>query len=52
MRTRGRSCSCQVERTLKPGDGTLDRASADGVIKVLDEYAIEEGPQIAITGNR
>ena len=33
----------EVERTLTPGDGTLDRASADGVINVLDEYAIEEG---------
>jgi len=31
-----------VERTLRP-DGTLDRASADGLINELDEYAIEEG---------
>ena len=37
----------EVERTLTPGDGTLDRASADGVINVLDEYAIEEGLKIA-----
>jgi electron transfer flavoprotein beta subunit len=37
----------EVERMLKPGDGTLDRASADGVINVLDEYAIEEGLKIA-----
>jgi electron transfer flavoprotein beta subunit len=37
----------EVERTLKPGEGTLDRASVDGVINVLDEYAIEEGLKIA-----
>jgi electron transfer flavoprotein beta subunit len=37
----------EVERTLRPGDGTLDRGSADGVINVLDEYAIEEGLKIA-----
>ena len=36
-----------VERKLKPEDGTLDRASADGLINELDEYAIEEGLQIA-----
>ena len=36
-----------VERTLKPGDGTLDRASLDGLINELDEYAIEEGLKIA-----
>jgi electron transfer flavoprotein beta subunit len=36
-----------VERTLKPGDGTLDRESADGLINELDEYAIEEGLKIA-----
>jgi electron transfer flavoprotein beta subunit len=40
----------EVERTLKPGDSTLDRASADGVINVLDEYAIEEGLKIAESG--
>ena len=33
----------EVERTLKPGEGTLDRDSVDGVINVLDEYAIEGG---------
>jgi electron transfer flavoprotein beta subunit len=37
----------EVERTLKPDNSTLDRASADGVINVLDEYAIEEGLKIA-----
>jgi electron transfer flavoprotein beta subunit len=36
-----------AERTLRPGDGTLDRASADGLINELDEYAIEEGLRIA-----
>jgi electron transfer flavoprotein beta subunit len=36
-----------VERTLVPGDGTLDRASVDGLINELDEYAIEEGLRIA-----
>ena len=30
-----------------PGDNTLDRASVDGVINELDEYAIEEGLKIA-----
>jgi electron transfer flavoprotein beta subunit len=35
------------ERKLKPGDGTLDRASVDGLINELDEYAIEEGLRIA-----
>jgi len=39
----------EVERTLRQGDGTLDRASVDGVINVLDEYAIEEGLKIAET---
>jgi electron transfer flavoprotein beta subunit len=37
----------EVERTLKPDDSTLDRAAVDGVINVLDEYAIEEGLKIA-----
>jgi electron transfer flavoprotein beta subunit len=37
----------EVERRLVPGDRTLDRASADGVINILDEYAIEEGLKIA-----
>ena len=36
-----------MERTLTPGDGTLDRASLDGLINELDEYAIEEGLKIA-----
>jgi electron transfer flavoprotein beta subunit len=36
-----------VERTLRPGDGTLDRESPDGLINELDEYAIEEGLKIA-----
>jgi electron transfer flavoprotein beta subunit len=36
-----------VERTLTPGVGTLDRASLDGLINELDEYAIEEGLKIA-----
>jgi electron transfer flavoprotein beta subunit len=35
-----------AERKLK-GDGTLDRASVDGLINELDEYAIEEGLRIA-----
>ena len=35
-----------VERTLTP-EGTLDRASLDGLINELDEYAIEEGLMIA-----
>ena len=36
-----------VERTLRQEDGTLDRASVDGLINELDEYAIEEGLRIA-----
>jgi electron transfer flavoprotein beta subunit len=36
-----------VERTLRPGDGTLDRETPDGLINELDEYAIEEGLRIA-----
>jgi len=36
-----------VERTLVAGAGTLDRASLDGLINELDEYAIEEGLKIA-----
>ena len=35
-----------VERTLTD-EGTLDRASLDGLINELDEYAIEEGLRIA-----
>src|SRR6201996_2257703 len=33
----------EVERSLNPGDNTVDRASVDGVINYLDEFAIEEG---------
>jgi electron transfer flavoprotein beta subunit len=36
-----------AERKLKPADSTLDRASVDGLINELDEYAIEEGLRIA-----
>ncbi len=36
-----------AERTLRPGDSRLDRASVDGVINELDEYAIEEGLRLA-----
>ena len=36
-----------VERTLTPGDGTLDRETPDGLINEIDEYAIEEGLKIA-----
>jgi electron transfer flavoprotein beta subunit len=36
-----------AERTLRPGDGTLDRQTPDGLINELDEYAIEEGLQLA-----
>jgi electron transfer flavoprotein beta subunit len=36
-----------VERTLRPEDSTLDRASVDGVINEIDEYAIEEGLLLA-----
>ena len=36
-----------VERTLRPGDGTLDRETPNGLINELDEYAIEEGLKIA-----
>ena len=31
-----------AERKLRPGDATLDREAADGLINELDEYAIEE----------
>ena len=37
----------EVERSLVPGDNTVDRASVDGVINYLDEFAIEEGLKIA-----
>jgi electron transfer flavoprotein beta subunit len=36
-----------AERTLRPDDSRLDRASVDGVIYELDEYAIEEGLRLA-----
>jgi electron transfer flavoprotein alpha/beta subunit len=36
-----------AERKLNPADSTLDRASVDGLINELDEYAIEEGLLIA-----
>ena len=36
-----------AERTLKPADSTLNRASVDGLINELDEYAIEEGLLVA-----
>jgi electron transfer flavoprotein beta subunit len=36
-----------VERSLAGPAGTLDRASVDGLINELDEYAIEEGLRIA-----
>jgi len=36
-----------AERKLKDADGTLDRASADGLINEVDEFGIEEGLQIA-----
>jgi electron transfer flavoprotein beta subunit len=36
-----------AERTLRPEDSTLDRASVDGVINEIDEYAIEEGLRLA-----
>jgi len=35
-----------AERKLKQGDATLDRASVDGLINELDEYAIEEALQL------
>ena len=36
----------ESERSLRP-DGTVDRASAEGVIDEIDEFAIEEGLRIA-----
>src|ERR1700742_4229409 len=35
-----------AERKLRPGDATLNRASVDGLINELDEYAIEEALQL------
>jgi electron transfer flavoprotein beta subunit len=37
----------ELERSLVPGDNTVNRASADGVINYLDEFAIEAGLQLA-----
>ena len=37
----------EMERSLVPGDNTVDRASVDGVINYLDEFAIEEALKIA-----
>ena len=36
-----------AEKTLKAGDSTLDRDSADGVMNELDEYAVEEALRLA-----
>ena len=36
-----------AERKLRSSDSTLDRAAVDGLINELDEYAIEQGLQIA-----
>ena len=36
-----------AEKALRPGDATLDRDSADGVMNELDEYAVEEALQLA-----
>jgi electron transfer flavoprotein beta subunit len=36
----------EVERSLVPGDNTVDRARVDGVINYLDEFAIEEALKI------
>jgi electron transfer flavoprotein beta subunit len=37
----------EMERSLVPGDNTVDRASVEGVINYLDEFAIEEALKIA-----
>src|SRR5579863_2752637 len=37
----------EMERSLVPGDNTVDRAGVDGVINYLDEFAIEEALKIA-----
>ena len=37
----------EVERSLVPGGNTVDRASVDGVINYIDEFAIEEALKIA-----
>jgi hypothetical protein len=36
-----------AERTLRPGERTLDREAVDGLINEFDEYAIEEDLKIA-----
>jgi electron transfer flavoprotein beta subunit len=38
------------ERTFAP-DGTVDRASSDGLLSELDEYAVEQALQIAENGD-
>lgn len=35
------------EKTLRPSDSTLDRASVEGVMNELDEYAVEEALRLA-----
>lgn len=35
------------EKTLRPGDATLDRESVEGVMNELDEYAVEEALRLA-----
>src|SRR4029450_13514273 len=35
-----------TERTLRPDDNTVDRASASNVINEMDEYAIEEAVKL------
>jgi electron transfer flavoprotein beta subunit len=37
----------EMERSLVPGDNTVDRASVEGVVNYLDEFAIEEALKIA-----
>jgi len=37
----------EMERTLRPGVGTVDRDSVDGVINYIDEFAIEEALKLA-----
>ncbi len=36
-----------AEKVLRPGDATLDREAADGVMNELDEYAVEEALRLA-----
>jgi electron transfer flavoprotein beta subunit len=33
----------EAERRLNPADNTIDRASGDGVVNYIDEFALEEG---------